>query len=358
LSKKTKKAFGPMTQKNVIYPVFLPHAGCPFQCVYCNQRAVTSTPSYAASSAGATSWFREQFNRLLDHARERHIPGELAFYGGTFTALPPEIVEEILETAAPWVKIGIFSGLRFSTRPDGITEEICSLLGNYPIETIELGAQSLADEVLIQSRRGYSSESVMRAATLVRERGWRLGLQMMPGLPGDSSGRFLTSIAKAVELRPNFVRIYPTLVLVGTQLAEWFGTGRYVPLSLDEAISWCVPAYELLFREQIPIARLGLHPDPELQKPGTVLAGPFHPAFGYLVRVHWWRERLNRHLQAHPGVLSGRELTVYVGDRFLSEVLGPHRSNVSHWQEKWRFQKIMVKGRVDQFPGEFETFLN
>ncbi len=347
-----------MAQKNVVYPVFLPHAGCPFQCVYCNQRAVTSSPAQALSSAGIRSSFREQFDQLLGYARERPIPGELAFYGGTFTALPPEVIEEILETAAPWVRTGVFSGLRLSTRPDSIDAGICSLLAGYPVKTIELGVQSLDDEVLIQSRRGHSAESVKRAAVLVHERGWRLGLQLMPGLPGDSPARFLESIAKAVELRPDFVRIYPVLVLAGTRLAEWHGAGRYVPLSLEEAISWCVSAYEFLFRKRIPIARLGLHPDAELQKPGAVLAGPCHPAFGYLVRGHWWRERLDRHLRADPGLLSGRELTIYVGDRFLSEVLGPYRSNVSYWKEKWLFKEVRVKGRVDLLRGDFETLLS
>jgi len=302
--------------------------------------------------------FREQFGQLLEHLREQQRPGELAFYGGTFTALPPEVMEEILETVAPWVYRGVFSGLRFSTRPDSISESVCSLLGRYPIETVELGVQSLVDEVLVQSRRGYSSESVSRAAELVHARGWRLGLQLMLGLPGDSPAVFLASVVKAVALQPDFVPIYPTLGLAGTQLAEWHQAGRYLPLSLEEAISWCVPAYELLFRERIPIARLGLHPDPELKKPGTILAGPYHPAFGYLVRVYWWRERLNRYLQAHPELMRRGDLTLYVEERSLSEVVGPHRSNVRHWQEKWRFREIRVKGRAGQLPGDFETFLN
>jgi histone acetyltransferase (RNA polymerase elongator complex component) len=347
-----------MTHKHIVYPIFLPHAGCPFQCVYCNQSAVTSIPSCAASSSCIISCFREQFDPLLRQVREQGLPGELAFYGGTFTALPTEVAEEILKTAAPWVSAGVFSGLRLSTRPDGITETTCALLSDYPVATIELGVQSLADEVLVQSRRGYSSKDVMRAAAMVRERKWRLGLQLMLGLPGDSLERFQSSMVKAVELRPDFVRIYPTLVLAGTELAEWYRAGRYVPLSVEEAVWWCVPVYDFLFREQVPIARLGLHPAPELQQPNTVLAGPYHPAFGYLVRVRWWRERIDRHLQAHPDEPRGRELTVYVGDRSLSEVLGPHRSNVRHWQEQWRFEEIRVKGRADQLPGDFETFLN
>jgi histone acetyltransferase (RNA polymerase elongator complex component) len=344
-----------MIHKNVVYPIFLPHAGCPFQCIYCNQQALTASPSCAGSAAGISASFREQLRQLTEQARERLVPGELAFYGGTFTALPAEVIEEILETAALPVHAGVFTGLRFSTRPDGMVENLCTLLSHYPIETVELGVQSLDDAVLVQSRRGYSSEIVKTAAAQVRERGWRLGLQLMLGLPGDSPEIFLASIRRAVALRPDFVRIYPTLVLAGTRLAEWYRSGDYVPLSLEAALSWCVPAYDLLFRERIPIARLGLHSDPELLKPGAILAGPYHPAFGYLVRVHWWRERLNRHFEAHPDPLKGRTLTVYVGDRSLSEVVGPKRSNIRHWQEKWRFGELRVVGRADRLPGEFET---
>jgi histone acetyltransferase (RNA polymerase elongator complex component) len=353
-----RNAIGSMTHKTIVYPIFLPHAGCPFQCVYCNQQALTGSPSCAGSAAGIGTSFREQLRQLEEHARERRIPGELAFYGGTFTALPAGVIKHILEAATLRVRAGVFSGLRFSTRPDGMAENICSLLSHYPIETVELGVQSLDDAVLLQSRRGYSSERVKTAAALVRERGWRLGLQLMLGLPGDSPEIFLASIRKAVALRPDFLRIYPTVVLAGTQLAEWCRAGDYVPLSLEAAISWCVPAYELLFREQIPIARLGLHPDPELLKSGAILAGPYHPAFGYLVRVHWWRERLDQYFQAQPDLLEGREVTVYVGDRSLSEVLGPQRSNIRHWQGKWRFQGIRVEVRADQLPEEFEACLH
>jgi histone acetyltransferase (RNA polymerase elongator complex component) len=338
--------------------VFLAHAGCPFQCVYCNQRAVASSPSCAALNADVTREFQEQFARLLDHAREQHSPGELAFYGGTFTALPVEALKKILETVTPWVCAGVFSGLRFSTRPDSMTEGACSLLAPYPIETVELGVQSLVDEVLMQSRRGYAVESVKKAVELVRRQGWQLGLQLMLGLPGDSPAHFLDSVAQAVELRPDFVRIYPTLVLTGTALAEWYRQGTYTPLSLEEAVSWCTPAYEALFRAQIPIARLGLQPDPQLQKPGRVIAGPFHPAFGYLVRVEWWKERLDRHLEVHQRQTRGKAITLWVADGALSEVIGPARSNIRHWLEKWLFSEVKVQGRATQLPGEFDYSLN
>jgi radical SAM superfamily enzyme len=319
---------------------------------------VTSVPSLDSNQPRILSSFREQFNGILGYARAKESPGELAFYGGTFTALPSEVIEAVLESVMPWVKIGIFSGIRLSTRPDGITQPICSLLMDYPIKTVELGVQSLADEVLIRSRRGYCVETVENAVALVRKHDWQLGLQLMPGLPGDSQTRFMDSITRTVRLRPSFVRIYPTLVLAGTLLADWYLTGTFTPLSLEEAVSWCVQAYEVLFQERIPVARLGLHPDQELEKPWTVLAGPHHPAFGYLVRVHWWRDRVDRYARTLPGLTQGRKLTLRVADRSLSEVLGPARSNVKYWMDKWHLKDLTVEVEKYKAPGQFDCFLD
>lgn len=347
-----------MVHRKRIYPVFLAHAGCPFQCVYCNQRAMTRLAPSADAGNGVVPRFQAQFSRLLEDARKQRRPGELAFYGGTFTALPRAVIGEILDSVTPWVRAGVFSGLRFSTRPDGMSEEIGARLSPYPVETIELGVQSLVDEVLEISQRGYSSERVKGAVELIRKGGWRLGLQLMLGLPGDSPARFAETVARALALKPDFVRIYPTLVVTGTELAEWYRSGSYVPLPLDEAISWCVPAYEAFHRARIPVARLGLHPDPELQKPGTVVAGPCHPAFGYLVRVEWWKMRVDRYLESHDGSIAGKAMTLCIADRSLSEVIGPAHANIRYWVERWHLAEAKVKGRADQPPAAFDCLLN
>lgn len=340
------------SRRHLIYPVFLPHAGCPFRCVYCNQVALVSS-SYKAEPAGKglLTAFREQVDGFLKEALRAASPGELAFYGGTFSALPKPALEAILMEAAHWVGRGVFSGIRFSTRPDALSGEICELLAQYPVSTVELGVQSLNDEVLIQSRRGYTSETVYHAASRVRQAGWNLGLQLMVGLPGDSRQAFSETVLRAVEMKPDLVRIYPTLVVAGTELALWYRKGTYVPLTLNESLGRCASAFDLLHGAGISVARMGLHPDPQLLVDGTVLAGPRHPSFGYLVRVRWWRERVDHVLGSLDRPARGRA-KVRVRLQAVSEAVGPSRCNPRYWELHWNLAKITVEGVADQPYGQ------
>lgn len=334
-----------MNSKRKIYPVFLPHAGCPFQCVYCNQHAVTASFSgQVPQPEDLVACFDWMFTPLLDQALAGAAPGEIAFYGGTFTALPVPTLKALLERVTPWVQEGVFTGIRFSTRPDCMSREVCALLEDYPVRTVELGVQSLSKVVLQESRRGYGVEVVERAAALVHDHGWQLGVQLMLGLPGDSRESFLASVAKAVEFRPHLMRLYPTLVLEGTLLAEWHRAGKFRPLTLDEAVEWCASAYDILLNARIPIARLGLHGDPELEKPGRILAGPYHPAFGYLVRVRRWRESIDRVLGGEAERRHAGLLVLDVPKDQLSEVIGPGQSNLRHWREKYGLDRVRVNG--------------
>jgi histone acetyltransferase (RNA polymerase elongator complex component) len=353
-----------MTAKQNIYPVFLPHAGCPFQCIYCNQHAVVS----AGREADIVSSFREQLNPLVEHIRHESLPGaggkrtpslepgarsrEIAFYGGTFTALPSSALREILELTTSYVRQGCFSGIRFSTRPDCMSQEICAFLADYPVRTVELGVQSLSDEVLAQSRRGYTREIVERAVASVRANSWMLGVQLMAGLPGDTRLRFLESVSRSIGLGPDFVRIYPTVVLRNTDLAGLYVKGRYHPLNMEAAVSWCASAYDAFLNANIPIVRLGIQADRELEEPGAVLAGPYHPAFGYLVRVRWWRDRVDERLQPYAGRIG--DMTIIAPSRSVSEILGPQRCNVAYWKERWKVQSVRVTGDPQKPPHQFE----
>ncbi|MBC7357642.1 MAG: radical SAM protein [Desulfacinum sp.] len=341
-------------KKPVIYPVFLPQQGCPFRCVYCNQHAVTGLPERAPSDAVSHG-----VQAVADHGRralETGRPGEIAFYGGTFTALDRESVRALLREAASWTDRGAFTGIRFSTRPDALEEAVLDRLSRYPVRTVEIGAQSLDDAVLEASGRGYDAACVSDACLRVRAGGRRLGLQLMVGLPGETEDRWRRSVLRAVKLRPDFVRLYPTLVLSGTTLARRYREGRYRPLELEEAVERCAWAADRFDAAGIAIARMGLHPDPALDAPGAVLSGPRHPAFGHLVRSRQWRRRVDayveRDLAPAAGIrersgdprdlFSGRLLVLEVPERNLSEAAGQKRSNLHYWMGRWGFKDVRI----------------
>lgn len=342
--------------KRTIFPIFLPHAGCPFQCIYCNQEAVTSNSLERFSPPDLIEHFQLKFTALLDRIDGTSSPGEIAFYGGTFTAISSKALRQILEAVSPWVERGVFTGIRFSTRPDCMGREVCSLLADYPVKTVELGVQSLCDEVLGKSRRGYSSEKVAEAVASIRDRDWQLGIQLMPGLPGDNRLTFFRTVRRTIELEPDFVRLYPTIVLSKTVLADWYHKGIYQPLSLEEAVGWCAGAFDMLLQADIAVARMGLHADPELETPGTILAGPYHPAFGYLVKVNWWRREVNRKLAAHcPG--EKKSLLLRIPQRFISEALGPKQMNIDYWLNKWQLDEVRIKRELEWASNRFEAIL-
>lgn len=337
-----------------IYPIFLPHAGCPFQCVYCNQNSVTTERPRGHS---IRDYFQSRLDIFLDHAgQKKAAPGELAFYGGTFTAIAADDMRFMLAAVLPWVERGVFSGIRFSTRPDCLGPEICRILADYPVRTVELGVQSLVDDVLNASRRGYLAVDVTKAAALIRNMGWRLGIQLMLGLPGDQREKFVASVFATIALKPDFVRLYPTLVLPGTVLAGWYADGLYRPLTVDAAVNWCTDGYAAFVRAGISVVRMGLHADPALQKPGAVVDGPYHPAFGYLVKVNWWRRQVDRFLAAADGT-QGKLLRLHAPERCISEALGPERENIDHWLHQWRLAQVEVKGEPGWAFDQFEAVL-
>jgi histone acetyltransferase (RNA polymerase elongator complex component) len=311
-----------MPPKKIIYPIFLPHAGCPFQCVYCNQHVVAS---HDLRELSIPEFVESRLKAYSSEVMRSGRSGEIAFFGGTFSALPKPLLESILAAASVHVRQGVFTGIRFSTRPDCMGDEVVDIFSKHPVRAVELGVQSLSESVLQKSRRGYSVKSVLDSAKRIRDAGWALGIQLMAGLPGDTGEIFLQSIRKAIALAPDFLRIYPALVLEGTVLADLFKKGVYAPLSLDEAVTWLAPAYNEALRAGIAVIRMGLHPDPTLERPGVILAGPYHPAFGHLVRCRWWRDRVDREF-ASLSELAGDEIVLRVSPNLVSDVIGHGRS--------------------------------
>jgi len=208
---------------------------------------------------------------------------QIAFYGGNFTGLEKSTQETLLMTCKEFIERGEIDSIRISTRPDALNKEVCSFLKDHGVSTVEIGAQSMVDEVLTQSERGHTSWDVVQAVMALKDQGMDIGLHLMAGLPGDNKKGLELSAERVISMEPDFVRIHPTLVLKNTALAHLWLQERYHPLSLKEAIQAVKKIYLRFLKEGIPVVRIGLQPTPELESKGTVLAGPYHPAFGQLV---------------------------------------------------------------------------
>lgn len=318
--------------RTYIIPIFIPHYGCPHTCVFCNQQKIT----------GRQTDVRPEFIR---ETIERHLAGitreyciEVAFYGGSFTALDSAVQRELLLPAYSFVQSGQVHSLRLSTRPDCIDAAILEQLAALGVQTIELGAQSFDDAVLAKAERGHKAAAIAAAAKQIQARGFRLGIQLMPGLPGDSWRTILHSLAETMKIQPDFVRIYPTLVLGGTKLGTAYGEGKYQPLSLAEAVRYAAVMKLLLQREGIQVIRTGLQSSENLDDGQTVLAGPYHPAFGEMVDSYLFYLMVAEVL----GQLAtkGQSIVVHHAIKDSSRVRGNKNGNKKAWQAEFFLQDI------------------
>lgn len=296
-----------------IFPFFLQQAGCPHRCVYCRQQATSSGDGIPHPDAVAAE---------LDHRLPSKGGGEVAFYGGTFTLLPAPLQSAFLDAVSPFVRQGRVAGVRISTRPDAVCRAVALRLADSGVTTVELGCQSFDAAVLARSLRGHGPKAAALAVSALREAGLSVGLQLMPGLPGGDREEAVRSLEAALALAPDFIRLYPTVVPYGTLLAEWCRTGRYRPLPLEEAVDWCAELLWRCRRNGTPVVRMGLQSTTALDSGDALLAGPYHPAFGQLVRSRLWWRALNRWAR-----LTGeRRVEVTFSD--LSDAHGHRRSNL------------------------------
>ncbi|MGE5841063.1 MAG: elongator complex protein 3, partial [Deltaproteobacteria bacterium] len=220
-------------EKPLIVPIFIPNQGCPHRCVFCDQERITSQPSRPAGGQAVRDILEMARRSASFSGRKRR---EIAFYGGTFAGLPESRMRELLGAVAPYLEEGAFHSVRVSTRPDSLDAKKAAFLSELGVSTVELGAQSMDDEVLIMTRRGHSASDTERAAALLKQQGFRIGIQLMPGLPGDSAERFSATVQKVIRIKPDMARLYPVVVIRGTELARWVENGEYQPLVLEEAI--------------------------------------------------------------------------------------------------------------------------
>lgn len=263
----------------LVIPVFIAHQGCPHRCLFCNQHSIAGVDG---EPVGPTEVVETVDLWLSRPRRYPQAPVQVAFYGGSFTGLPLDRQQALLGAVQPFLRSGQVDGLRISTRPDGMDDQIARFLREHGVAIVELGAQSLDDVVLAASNRGHTEAQVRTAVACLRRAGLRVGLQLMLGLPGDSTRRALRSAAQAAALAPDLVRLYPTLVVAGSPLADDYQQGHYRPLSLLGAVALAGRMWRIFSAQGIPVVRMGLQPGPSLE--ASLLAGPHHPAFGELVR--------------------------------------------------------------------------
>ena len=284
------RSFTRKMKTHAIIPIFIPHKGCPNDCVFCNQRKITARTADVTPSDA-----RKIIEEWLSTLSEVETV-EVAFYGGSFTGIPMEEQTSFLEVAESYKEAGRISKIHLSTRPDYIDEKILDNLKAHSVDVIELGVQSFDDKVLKLSNRGHDSACVYRACELIHNYGFELGIQLMIGLPGDSMDACLYSARETVKLHPSLARLYPTIVIDDTELYEQYKRGEYVPLSREEAILRTKEMYKILDDAGITIMRVGLKSTDIIGDGGAVNGGTYHPAFRQLVEGRIARERIEEQL--------------------------------------------------------------
>jgi histone acetyltransferase (RNA polymerase elongator complex component) len=324
-------------KRHINIPVFIPHKGCPNNCVFCNQKKISG---YTAPPAV------NEIKSIIDAYLSTKKPSdsyEIAFFGGSFTGLPFNEQERYLKLAESYVNAGLVDGIRLSTRPDYVDENTLLFLKKFPVKVIELGIQSLDNEVLIRSQRGYTSDEAIIACRRVKHMGFSLGVQVMIGLPADTLEKSVETSKKLINEKPDMARIYPTLVIKGTELESEYALGRYQPLTVSEAVSWCeriIPLYE---NSGIKVLRIGLQGTNQIRKGGEVLAGPVHPAFGELVYSRIWLNRIIDEIERMKAAMT-KSVVIHVPKNSVSAVIGQKRENVDILKKKYGFLSLRVKG--------------
>jgi histone acetyltransferase (RNA polymerase elongator complex component) len=324
-------------RENII-PVFVPNYGCSNECVFCNQRRISGCKTQIQAKDVKNAI--EKAAALTPTGTKR----QLAFYGGSFTAIPVTEQNALLSAARPYLASGFISALRVSTRPDAVDAETLSRLSHYGVETIEIGAQSMSDEVLSLSGRGHAAADVENAARLVKAAGFRLILQMMTGLPGSSDELDIDTARKIAALAPDGVRIYPTVIVRDTALFDLWRGGRYAEHTVEDAIRVCAKIVPIFEAAGIPIIRLGLNPTDDLSG-GDAVAGAYHPALGELVRS---RILLGKAEELLEGVAPGSSVTIGVRHDQVSQMTGQHGCNRSALCKCFGLRSLSIKGMASE----------
>ena len=327
----------------MVIPVFIPHKGCPFDCIYCNQKIISGQ----TEEMTVEKMDEIICSHLSTARRDSYI--EIGFFGGSFTGIEAEKQIMFLELANKYILQGKIKGIRLSTRPDYIDSEILHRLKEYNVKIIELGVQSLDEDVLKKSGRGHGTDDVYKACSLIKKSGIGLGIQTMIGLPGSNFSKDLDTAQKVVELKPDIARIYPCLVIKDTYMEHMYKSGIYTPLKLNEAVSICKKMLIHLEKSGINVIRIGLQPTDDMQMGKNIIAGPYHPAFRQLVESEIYKDMIDKVLDSMV-IKPNTSIIINFNSKDYSNIIGQKKSNTKYFKSK--YPEVEISFIADDFADE------
>lgn len=334
-------------KKQYIIPIFVPHLGCPNECTFCNQRKISGQTTNVSEND-----VRDTIEYYLSNFKEKDSYKEVAFFGGSFTGIDVEVQNKLLETAYEYIKEKKIDGIRISTRPDYIDKATLKRLKKYKVKTIELGVQSTNDYILQKSKRGHTYKDVVKASKLIRWYGFTLGHQMMVGLPDSTELDEINTAKDLIKLKPKIVRIYPVLVIRGTELEEEYKNGEYEPLELNQAVERCKELCYLFGEKKINVIRIGLQNTESICSPknpsSEVVAGPYHETFRQLVESSIYYDTIVNKIKTFN--IKVKEVEIIVNPQNVNNVVGYKRENILKLKEMYNVD-IVVKQDI-KYPVE------
>ena len=337
--------------KQYIIPIFVPHLGCPNDCIFCNQKSISGQMKQVTEEE-----VEKTIQEFLNSFKDENLYTEIAFFGGSFTGIDIELQEKLLKIAYKYVKEKKVDGIRVSTRPDYIDKNELKLLKKYGVKTIELGVQSANDYILKRAKRGHTFEDVKKASKLIRRHGFTLGHQMMVGLPDSTWIDEMNTAKELAKLKPKIIRIYPVLVIKRTELETEFAKGEYHPITLEQAVERCKELYYFFDKKKITVIRMGLQNTDIISNPenvsSEVVAGPYHEAFGQLVEDSIWYDKiLNAIKKVNTKVA---EIEIEVNPENINNVIGHKKENIQKLKKLYEVE-VRPKQNFNIKPGDFKV---
>ena len=341
-------------KKQYIIPIFVPHLGCPNECTFCNQRKISGQMKNITEND-----VRETIEYYLNNFKEKDVYKEVAFFGGSFTGIEEELQEKLLSTAYEYIKDKKIDGIRVSTRPDYINKQILKRLKKYKVKTIELGVQTTNDYILKRCKRGHTYEDVKKASKLIRWYGFTLGHQMMVGLPDSTELDELNTARDLIKLKPKIVRIYPVLVIKGTELEQEYNENKYEPLELGQAVERCKQLCYLFGRKNINVIRIGLQNTDTISSPDNigseVVAGPYHETFRQLVESSMYYDNIIDKMKKINTKV--KEIVIVVNPQNVNNVIGYKKSNIQKIKDMYDVD-VVVKQDIKMSLNKMEVYVS